>query len=1538
VQERGHVLAAVVDGGVRLPALVSFASETEVRVTVPNGAATGVIRLTNAWGAASTAEPFTVEAQQDFQITVAPATASAVQRASATYVVSLTSAQPSFTQLARLTASGLPEGVRVAFDPPQLTAGASSTLTLNLSDVNLPAGSYPFTIKAAADVEGRETVRAASATLNVLPAGRTTLSGRVLNTDSEPIIGAIVSLDGKTATTDASGSFLLSDITAGQNRPVTIDGRTASSPNRSYPLITEPANVVAGQANVVPFIFYLPPIDVQFEVELVPGQNTVAGNPRVPGLQMIVPAGANLRNRDGSPVARISITPLAIDRTPTPLPTNVSTNVVYTSQPGGALTDIAIPVVYPNLAGANPGTRIELYAFNHDTVDWYRYGFGRVTADGRSIAPEIDPATGRSYGLIDFSWHFPNAGPGGNPGGGGGGCPSSAGPNPVDFSTGMKMETTTDISFIGARGGLALTRVYTSDMAQACDFCPFGRGATHNYAVRLSGSFGAGGAGRVVMPKEGTGRLFSYARTDPDGALVFATTATVDQLGDTLRKLTNGTYEYREALGGVMRFDSAGRLTSLSDRNGNATTLAYSGSNLTQITDAVGRSITLAYDSSNRIVRATDPVNRAWRYTYEGTPGVAGGPGLTTVTDPAGNVTRYAYVVGGRLASVTDPRGNVAKRLTYDGSGRVVEQKFADGTAERYAYTLAGGLVTTTTITDPLGRSHTRRFNAAGYVTEMRDAAGQSSRIARDITTNLPSTTTGSCGCPESEQQYDARGNMTALIDQAGATDRYEYEPVFNNVTKMTDKLGRVTTFAYDGRGNLTSVTDALGQTTSYAYDQFGQLTSVTDPLGHATHMEYAADGSLREIRDALGHRTLMESDGLGRLVATVDPLGRRSSMAYDPVGRVTSMTDSNGAVTAYSYDANGNKVKSKDATGQEWTMTYDARNRQVSNKDPLGRVTRMRFDANDQLTQVTTPSGRSTRYAYDGRGQVSEITDPLNGVVKLTYDTKQQITSLADQRGHVVTFTYDELSRPTGRRDPLGQSTRVSYDAVGNIVEKTDRLGRQTTVSYDPLNRPVRVAYPDAVVTYAFDAAGRPTRVSDSQSGDVVMTFDDAGHLLSEATPAGTMTYAYNDAGQRTEMRAADREPVSYEYDTAGRLRHIKRGGQTFTYGYDALSRRSSLSRPNGIITSYVYDAVNRLSRLTHSGGSAPEDYRYGYNDDDELTAVTSNFGAPLLPQPKQASAADPLNRVAQVGGVGYTFNAEGQTTSRTDARGTELYQWDARGRVTGATLADGRTVNYAYDALGRRASRTAGGVTTNFLYDGDDVVLDRNGDGTTVEYLNGLETDEKLQQASAATGPLYFIQDHLDSVVALTDASGGVVERMQYEAFGESAGSSLTRYGYTGRERDPLTGLLYYRARWYDPNQGRFISEDPIGYDGGGANFYAYVNNDPVNFNDPLGMQGKRGGGGGPYHPPAGVSLRCTNADSCSALQGKMMILMRMINSHQGWDRHVPKPRGGNRHAGEIADLWRAYANCQAIYARKCPPRNPRSCPLPQPAPAPA
>lgn len=1430
----------------RRPAQVLSSTPTEVLVTVPNGAANGPVELTTANGLARTASPFTVQASQEFQLNVAPATVSAVQRSTATQIVSLTSPQPDFSQLAGLAVAGLPSGVTAKFEPEQITAGSNSTLTLNLANVALGPGSYAFSVSATATVDGQEVKRSSPATLNVVAAGQTSLTGLVLSNEKEPIIGATASLDGKTATTDSAGVFLLIGVTAGQNRPVMIDGRTASAPNKTYPVIVEPASVVAGQVNTVPFTFFLPAIDTQFEKDLVPNQVNVVGNPRLPDLAMTIPANAGLRNLDGTPVTRVSISPVEPDRVPAPLPSNLGANMVYTSQPGGAEPNgnAVVPVVYPNLAGANPNTRIELYYFDHDAVVWKRYGFGRVSADGLRIVPETNPATGQPYGLPDFSWHFasnpppPNIAPGGNPAdpddcGGGG----NRGVNPVDFSTGVKIEHTTDILFGGARGALELTRIYTTDLGVSCATCPFGQGTTHNYDVRLTGTFEAGGAGRVKLPEQVTGRLFSYnaALSASRGLPVFTSRATTRQLADEVRRLGNGNLEYRRHDGGSMRFDSNGRLTSVTDTNNNIVTLTYSGNNLTRVTDAVGRALDFTYDGGGRITRVTDPLGRNWDYTYTGAV-------LTQVGDPLQQVTSYSYAPNApaRLASITDKRGKNIKQITYDGGGRVSEQKFADRGVERYAYSASGNAITGVTITDALNRVSTRRINVAGYVTEFTDALGQRNRIERDMNSNLTVATTGPCGCTEGQYEYDERGNVTKSTDRLGGARLMEYEPVFNKLTKLTDELGRVSTFGYDSRGNMISRTDALGRTTSYAYDGFGQLTGVTDALGHTRSMEYDAQGNMTAATDALGNRSAFEYDAVGRLTAVVDPLGRRSAFAYDALDRVTRLTDPAGAATALEYDANGNLTGFVNALNRRWTSAYDGKNRLVSTKDPLGRVQRWVYDRADQLIARVSPSERTTHYAYDPRGLLESMTTPLGFATRYEYDNGKNLTTLTDARGNVTTFTYDELFRLTSQRDPLGQLTSYKYDAADNVTERGDRLGRRTAYAYDALDRPSRIQYADATVNYTYDPARRLTRIDDTQSGSIAWTYDNADRLLSETTPQGVVSYAYNKAGQRASMTAADRAAVEYAYDPAGRLQTIRQGAETFTYGYDTLSRVASLLRPNGVRTTYAYDNVYRLARLTHANASnqALEDFQYAYNEDDEIESIASLASAHLLPPAKTAAPADAANRVPQFGATTYTHDNEGQTTSRAAAPTVSNYTWDARGRLTRAALSNGQTVNYAYDTFGRRTGRTAGGAATTFLYDVSDLVLDRHTEGGTVAYLNGWNIDDKLRQTTQTAGALYFLQNDLHSTVALTDSGGSVVERLSYEGFGAGAGSALTRFTYTGREDDSLSTLMYYRARWYDPRQGRFLSEDPSGMVGG-MNLYAYVENNPIAFIDPSGLE---------------------------------------------------------------------------------------------------
>lgn len=1427
--------------GTQVAAKINFASAAQLAVVVPDTAVTGPITVTTPTGSVSTAVPFVVGPRQDFQVTVSPGTATLPQVSSTAFVVALTSPQTTFTQLASLSVTGLPLGALGSFNPPQITAGANSTFSVNLSATDLQPGVYSFTIHASAVIDGKSQERTAAGKLNVVAAGQTTLAGQVLSTANEPIVGASVSLDGQTVLTDGAGRFLLVGVQAGTNRPLSVDGHTAFSPNATFPLIFEPATIIAGRANIIQRPFNLPPIDTSQEVTIDPTRDTVAGNAAVANLQMTVPKGANLRMLDGTLVTRTSITPLAPDRTPAPLPSDVGTNIVYTSQPGGAITDIPIPVVYPNLAGLDPGTRVELYAFDHAHVNWFVYGFGRVSTDGRTIAPEINPATGKPYGLPDFSWHFPNTGPNGNPSDPNG-CPKSQGANPVDYSTGMKIERVPQVSWGGARGGLVFSLIYTTDKAQNCDNCPFGRGWTHNWDIKLSGSFAPGGAGRLIMPDQVTGRLFNSSGTDSSGAPKFTTTATTTQLGSSIGVgvLFRGspTTQYRDPDGTLLNFDSSGRLVSKVDANGNTTTLEYSSGRLAKITDPVGRSLTFSYDGAGRISSMTDPLNRTWHYTYEGTPGVAGNPGLTTITDPAGNVTKYGYVTGGRVASVTDPRGNVIKQVTYDVNGRVASQTFADGGTETYNYALSGTVVASTTVMDPLGRTQTRRFNANGYVIGITDASGQTATIQRDLTTNVAVSVVGACGCTQRTRGFTAAGDVSSSANAVGGVMLRNYEPTFHVVTTATDPLGHVTSYTYDQNGKLLSKKDALGQITSYGYDSFGELTSITDASGSISRIEYDAHGNVNAAIDPALNQRSFEYDLLGRATAIVDPLGRRTTMQYSDLGRLVSVTEPNGNVTRYEYDAAGNRTAIVNPLNKRWTYAYDFKNRMVARTDPLGNAFTYTYDQGNQLVSVKTPLGRITRYTYTDRGQKASVTLPNGESALYVYDASGHLVKVTDARGNSISYGYDAGGRLINRTDPSGSTSTISYDSAGNITARTDRFGRQTTFVYDALNRPLQVNYPDGAISYTYDPIGHITDKTDSAGGAIHWTYDDAGRLISEVTDKATVSYSYNAAGQVISAGIQGRQPAQYQYDDFGRLNSISFGGRNFLFQYDAASRRSAVIRPNGITSSYGYDDGNRLVHISHanSAGAPIEDLAYNLDADGRIVSIQSANNHVLLPGSTNVSTADANNRISQFGTSALSYDSQGQLIGKTASNNTTTYDWDSRGRIVATHLRGGSTLHYSYDALGRLASRDLNGTKTDYVYSGTELIFRHDSSGDDTDFVNGTFGPERLLQTGPG-GDLYFLQDHISNVISITGASGSMLEQESYEPFGNGPGSSLTEYGFIGERLDPDSHLLNLNARFYDPALQRFITEDPIGATGG-LNAFAYTDNDPINRLDPSGL----------------------------------------------------------------------------------------------------
>jgi len=205
-----------------------------------------------------------------------------------------------------------------------------------------------------------------------------------------------------------------------------------------------------------------------------------------------------------------------------------------------------------------------------------------------------------------------------------------------------------------------------------------------------------------------------------------------------------------------------------------------------------------------------------------------------------------------------------------------------------------------------------------------------------------------------------------------------------------------------------------------------------------------------------------------------------------------------------------------------------------------------------------------------------------------------------------------------------------------------------------------------------------------------------------------------------------------------------------------------------------------------------------------------------------------------------GIAYDANGNTLTMVNSSGTTTYAWDYENRLTGVTLpGSAGTVSFKYDPFGRRIYKSSSSGTLIYAYDGDNLIEETNSSGTAVaRYTQGLNIDEPLAMLrSSATS--YYQVDGLGSVTSLSNAAGAAAANYTYDSFGNlvaSSGSIVNNFRYTGREWDPETSLYYYRARYYDLQAGRFLSEDSKHFKAG-VNFYRYVNNNPVLLSDPKG-----------------------------------------------------------------------------------------------------
>jgi len=405
--------------------------------------------------------------------------------------------------------------------------------------------------------------------------------------------------------------------------------------------------------------------------------------------------------------------------------------------------------------------------------------------------------------------------------------------DPVDIFSGEAYFSSTDFSFEGRGPKLTLSRRFRSFSTFSG---MFGYGWRTDFDLNLS--------------QDGHGNVSIY---DGDGVAIYFMNNSGTYVASpgnysTITKNADNTYTVTDKNGLITHYDLTGRLTSRTDRNGNALTFVYSPtqSGGTYIQDASGRKITLNFDLNGHIISAVDPAGKIFQYGYD-TNG-----NLTSVTDPTGAVTNYIYdsILIHQIKQFTNANGHNTY-YQYDEQGRC-EMNWRDGNVNKT--TLNYEANNTTVVTDSLGNSNTYVFNSTGLLLSHTDPLGKVTQQTWDSNMNRTSITDARNNT--TTFLFNPQGNLLVITDPLNNKTTMTYTTDFNLLNSKIDALNNFTFYYFDTKGNLITITDSLMNVHSFVYDQYGEVITATDSRGNATHFTYDAFGHVIQKTDVLGNST----------------------------------------------------------------------------------------------------------------------------------------------------------------------------------------------------------------------------------------------------------------------------------------------------------------------------------------------------------------------------------------------------------------------------------------------------------------------------------------------------------------------------------------------------------------------------------------------------------------------------------------------------------------------------------------------------------
>lgn len=752
----------------------------------------------------------------------------------------------------------------------------------------------------------------------------------------------------------------------------------------------------------------------------------------------------------------------------------------------------------------------------------------------------------------------------------------------------------------------------------------------------------------------------------------------------------------------------------------------------------------------------------------------------------------------------------------------------------------------------------------------------------------------------------DASGLHGTATGPNGAVINVSFDPTKAFPASLVDPAGNSISATYNYRvSRVATLTDAAAEQFSVTFDALARITTRVEPgdsnadptmvfTYDTAHLPVTQLQQTRAIGGAaatVDEKSLYDGELLELEKRLFDETGEiaTQSRVYNARGLVQTMYVAwRPASSAYSAPP---------AATPRVTMTYDALGRPLTRTNPDGGVRTWAYGP-ASITE-TDETGKTTRKLFDATGRVTAIEETLGARTLrsiYSYDIKGNLLNHTDALGNVATTKYDALSRVIQVQKPELDSINV-LDAVGNPVEARTPAGITVTRVYDTCNRPVSVstpasATPVAKYTYqdadappppdagAHTAGGRCVRVDD-ESGSSIFDYDERGRtvlkrsilqgvaqsyqldlayrsdgrLASITYPAGTgarivLNYQYNKRGL---LAAIPGQVVSVSYDLDGRRTVVQyANGVQSTYAFDDQSRPTQLNHANAVgnfrATQFSWDAASNLTRIASPDTNLAS--TFVYDDLHRLVTATTDAGASHsytyddignftnksdVGAYKYGEGGAPATCLTSAGPATFTYTAQGQMLQT--PWGTQSF--DGLGRLV--AIAGANSAAFVYNYLGQRvsASFTVAGETSARLTPDAFYAIE---DGVLVSYL--YDGTRLIARAVDGGRQTFLHEDHLGSIVAMTDSGGNVVDMIRYDPFGavlaRTAAGSDVPIGFAFGQLDDVTGLLYLQARYYHPVFGRFVSADPVVQDILAPiawNAYAYCRNNPQSYVDPTG-----------------------------------------------------------------------------------------------------